>query len=239
MAEEECEPNECCPTAKTVSGNCSNTSVTLPSIPGDTPTIEIPTPASVTTEDVDGTGVFDIYMRAGLNQLMTQYDKDRIKGADFAAAYMATIELMMVEANKFVLGVVQAEIAAALFPIQFMNAQYEAAVQKSIIQKAVHESELVCQQVAELKANGAQDRALKESQTLAQCKTSELYDRQIKGFDEKNQNEIFKTVMDSWAIQGVDIIANQTESTLATLQKEIMDEVVLSAMKGTALDDSL
>ncbi len=168
----------------------------------------MPTVKDITTEAINGTGVFDIYMRAGLNQLMTQYDAGRIKGADFAAAYVAQVELMMTEANKFVLGLAQTQIAIAMFDQQYLGQAYDALAKESAAKKAKHESDLICQQVAELKANGASKRSLENAQRLAACEQIELYKAQAGGFEDKNRNDTFKTVMNAWAVHAVEVDPN-------------------------------
>ncbi len=128
--------------------------------------IDVPDLKDVTEEVVSGGGVFDSYMRAGSNQLTTQYDKGRIKGAEYAQAYIAMMQLMMTEANKFVLGVFQAEIAAKMFEVQYLGAEYDAALKKEQAEKLRNDSQLICQQIAELSANGVEERKLKGAQTL-------------------------------------------------------------------------
>ncbi len=198
-------PTTCPVSPKTVNGDCEEVLTTLPELPDGIDKPKIPSVSDVTTEDIDGTGAFDIYMRAGMNQLMTQYEEGRIKGADFAAAYVAMVELMMTEANKFVLGLVQAEIAAALFPMQYMSVAHEASLKDAQVRKTKHESDLICQQMAELKVNGASKRSLEDAQTKVACQQIILYEAQAKGFADKNRNDTFKTVMNSWAIDAVEV----------------------------------
>lgn len=190
--------------ATEVNASCDDISIDIPEIPSSVDDIAIPSVDEVTTEDVDGTGAFDIYMRAGMNQLMTQYNAGRIKGADFATVYIQLVQLMMTEANKFVLGKVQAEIAAKMFPIQYLTAGYDAATKESTAKKTEQEVILLCQQIAELKANGGVERGLKEKQTQVQIKQAELYNRQIKGFGEKAASDAAKIIMDAWAVSAVE-----------------------------------
>lgn len=213
---------DCDITHQEVLGSCDDVTVTIPELPSDFEDIEIPDASTVTEEVVTGNGIFDIYMRAGMNQLNVQYDQDRIKGANYAQAYIAMVELMMTEANKFALGVVQAEIAAKLFPMQFLGAQYDAAYKEAQSIKMKHESDLVCQQVAELKANGAVERTLKDKQAQTQVKQAELYTRQITSFTEKAANDAGKILLDAWAVQAV-------EEPLASDQ--------ISGLKATGAND--
>lgn len=195
---------DCTLAPEVVNSSCTSGDVTIPELPTNLPDINIPSAQTVTEELVTGDGVFDIYMRAGMNQLMTQYEDGRIKGPDFAVAYTALIQVMMVEANKFTLGLVQAEIAAAMFPLQYLKAGYEAALIESQANKAAEEVKLLCQQIAELKENGAVERLLKEKQAQVQVKQAQLYARQIIGFDEKASTDASKIIMDSWAVSAVE-----------------------------------
>jgi hypothetical protein len=205
----------------------------LPQIDSSVPNIDIPT---VTEERVDGDGIFDIYMRAGMSQLDTQYQAGRIKGSDYAQAYIATIQLMMTEANKFAIESTQAKIAAEMFKVQYTNSLYQALTAEEQVRKLIAErkladvqlqeaiangaidralkdkqilktdaeKDLICQQKAELRANGAAERALKLAQKDVQIKTTDLYKRQIKGFDEKFQTDMIKSILDAWQVQGVE-----------------------------------
>ena len=79
---------------------CATSVVTIPKVD---PADKLTDPASigiVTEEKIDGKGVFDKYMRAGGNQLDVQYKAGRIKGKEYADAFMSMMELMMTQANE-------------------------------------------------------------------------------------------------------------------------------------------
>ncbi len=194
----------CSISSQTVSGSCSSVSTTLPVLPPGVSKPKLPTINDVTTEEIDGTGVFDVYMRAGMNQLNTQYDKGRIKGSDFAQAYIQTIQLMMTEANKFVLGLAQAQVTIAMFEQQYLGAAYDAMVKQHSVSKMKAEGDLLCQQTAELKANGKVERELKMAQKQTQIKQADLYARQIISFKEKTALDAGKIALDAWAVQAVE-----------------------------------
>ena len=125
--------------------------------------IHLPVLDDVTTEDVDGTGAFDVYMRAGKNQLDTQYNLGRIKGADYTQAYISMTQMMIAEANKFVLGKVAADIAARMFDRQWLSLGYDIHNKTVQTEKLEIDKELIKQQIEELKLNGAVDRESKEA----------------------------------------------------------------------------
>ncbi len=187
-----------------VSGSCGVKNLPLPDL--DKLDIDIPEVSidDVTTEELDGTGAFDVYMRAGNNQLREQYDKGRIKGAEYAASYIKMMELMMTQANMFVLKKFETEMAAALLPYQVYTAQYEAALKEQQAKKMMYEVDLICAQIAELKANGASERRVKASQTQTQVEQAKLYKRQVKGFDDKAAMDSGATLLDTWAVQAVE-----------------------------------
>lgn len=189
--------------ATEVEGESCGSELVLPVIPEED-NIDGITPLNVTEENFDGSGIFDVYMRAGMVHLETQYKASRIKGSDYATAYIATIQLMMTEANKFVIAEFEANMKAKMFGYQLATIKYDALIKESQAKESEAKVDLLCQQVAELKANGAQDRALKAAQIQTQAKQAELYDRQIKGYDEKNANDNAKTLFDAWAVQAVE-----------------------------------
>ena len=195
---------DCTLTTAKETSTCSY-AATIPTLPQDAPDIDLPSAKTVTEENVvTGKGVFDVYMRAGSNQLQTQYDAGRIKGADFAQAFVAMQQLMMTEANKFVLGLVQAEVAAAMMPYQYMGAGYDAGLKEQQMKETQAKTDLLCQQIAELSANGAVERRLKKSQVQTQTKQAELYQRQKEGFGEKTAIDAAKIAFDAWAVHAVE-----------------------------------
>ncbi len=98
----------------------------------------------VTEEVIDGSGQFDKYMRAGRNQLNTQYELGRIKGADYTNAYIAMQEGMMAQANQFILGKYQADVALA-------QAEVDAGIKKA---KAIFEINLLKVQAYQTELEG-------------------------------------------------------------------------------------
>ncbi len=219
-----------------VDANC-DIDVDIPDITD--PGLAKPTVGTVTEEKLDGNGVFDIYMRAGTNHLNLQYEEGRIKGSDYAQAYLGMMELMMVEANKMVLGIFKAQQEALLFPALYEKARYDLATARTTAQKMEAEKDLVCQQAAELKVNGESDRELKCAQTRAQEKTVELYDRQIEGFDDKFQTDVYKIMMDAWAAQGAEISSNPADSVLGTLKAVGLETVQTSFPATDSIIDKM
>jgi hypothetical protein len=178
----------------------------------------------VTEEDAKtGKGQFDKYMRAVVSQLGVQYDEGRIKGADLANAFVEVIPPMMESANKFVLGEVAARLAADKAKFDLKIAEYQllkvqAEVSKLCTEenemkltgkvqrgKLRAETELIETQESELKKNGASKRALEGAQKKVADEQVNLYRAQGKGFADKNRNDTFKTVMNAWAVDAVEV----------------------------------
>ena len=188
----------------------------------------------VTEEDaLKGKGQFDKYMRATVNQLTRQYDEGRIKGADIANALVELIPPMMENANKFVLGEVNAKLAAHKARYELKIAEYQllkiqAEVSKlcteenemiltgkvqrgklrAEISKVEQETKLIKTQDSELVKNGASKRALEEQQKKVAAEQINLYRAQGKGFADKNRNDTFKTIMNSWAVYATEVAAD-------------------------------
>ena len=76
----------------------------LPDSKEAVPDAALPKIGIVTEELVTGKGVFDIYMRAASEQLLKEYKAGRIVGKEYSNAFIAAQELMMTQANQFVLG---------------------------------------------------------------------------------------------------------------------------------------
>ena len=207
----------------------------IPALPaGVTPPVT-PTVAAVTTEVINGTGAFDVFMRAGSNQLQSQYEAGRIKGAEYAQAYIAMMQLMMEQANMFVIKKFEAETAGAMFHAQYMTAAFGALTAEYQANKMIADAYLTSIQACELPLNGSQDRILKAEQAKAQAKTVDLYDRQIEGFTEKNTEGILKIVMDSWAAQGVEITSTQADSVLGSLKDTNLDTRITKILNASGL----
>lgn len=174
---------------------------------------EPPTAGNVTTgKDTikDPTGSFDIFMSATMAHLQLQYDEGRIKGADFAAAVVQTITATLQTATKFTTDIYTAQMMGFKldFETNLLNMQVVSEKEKA---------KLTATQNSELVKNGAADRTLKYAQKQAQDQTSQLYERQIKGFDDKNRSDILKQVLDAWAVQGVEIDAASDANSVSDM----------------------
>lgn len=105
--------------------------------------IEPVTVEMLTSGSVDGTGVFDVLMKAVKGHLRMEYDAGRIMGAEYTKAYIGSVQATLQNATQFLLGKDQAfwqaqaaQIAAitgitqlATAKMQFAATRLEAANQ--------------------------------------------------------------------------------------------------------------
>ncbi len=209
---------------------CAKATLTLPVIPTDTTKdIDFPTVGTVTKEVVSGSGVFDIYMRAGMNQLNVQWDKGRIKGSDYAQAYVAMMQLMMTEANKFVLGVLQAEVMAKKAEYEIFALKYSVITAQETANKTKNEAKLICTQEDELVKNGVSKRKLEDAQEAVAREQINLYKAQAKGYSDKNRNDTLKSLLNSWAVQSTEVSPDLTTNNLDAVTGHMLNSSVNNA----------
>lgn len=109
----------------------------------------------LTTGTVDGTGVFDDLMRAMKAHLDQEYNKNRIRGADYAQVYLGATTAVMQQAVAFLMGQQQADKQADLLTAQIaeVNKQVELLTQQ--ITNLQAEKLRIDQQTANLTAEAA------------------------------------------------------------------------------------
>ena len=86
--------------------------------------------SDITSGTVSGNGVFDVLMQSINAQLDGQYNLQRIKGADYASAYVASMEVAMRESIAFLLGKQQADKQADLIQKQIDVANLEMFIKQ-------------------------------------------------------------------------------------------------------------
>lgn len=95
------------------------------------------TNADLTTEAIDGTGTFDIMMRAMKAHLHEEYSKNRITGQEYTKVYIAGVETAMGQGIQFLLQrdlvfwqAQQAQLAALTARLAFETAKMQLATAK-------------------------------------------------------------------------------------------------------------
>jgi hypothetical protein len=90
----------------------------------------------LTSGYIDGSGVFDVLMTAVGSRLEEQYQEDRIKGSDYATAYLGAMQYAMAQAMQFLLGKQQADAQAELLKAQTsLTIKQEAEIDANILLK--------------------------------------------------------------------------------------------------------
>ena len=159
----------------------------------------------------EGTGIFDIIIKAANENIKIQHKTSRITGAEYAEVYLGTMQSAISEAMKFVLQndtlakeleLKEAQIAKINAERDLVNAQIAAFGAQE-----AKELELKQAQINKLTA----DKALTDAQTLAypaqQAKDIEvkqanidLLNRQKEGFDDNKYQKLFEAQMNAWAL---------------------------------------
>ena len=139
-------------------------------------------PDIVTKIFVDRDGVFDDYMNAGYQQTKRHYEEGRLKGADFTQAHLQMTQLMMQQANGYVLQKYQVDAQIAQMEVQLglekEKVRYEISLMIEQIRSAKYNNELLREKVKterlqhqllitqeeEERANGRSQRALAHAQ---------------------------------------------------------------------------
>lgn len=104
--------------------------------------------SELTTEKMDGTGVFDAMMRSFNLHIESQFKANRIVGADYAKVYLGGVDTIMNKALEFVLSKQEIDLKAQLLAQQIILAQAE-------VDKAKAQIDLVKQQTLNAIAEGA------------------------------------------------------------------------------------
>lgn len=101
--------------------------------------------ADLTQTTLDGTGVFDVLMRANKTHLEAEFAKNRIKGAEYATVYLGSLESVMRTSLEFLMQRQRTALEAELMQQQILLAQVE-------VLKANAQVDLVRQQILNAQA---------------------------------------------------------------------------------------
>lgn len=81
--------------------------------------------AELTTTTLNGTGVFDVLMRANKAHLDDEFTKGRIKGPEYATVYLGSLDTVMNAALQFLLQKDKTSLEAQLLEQQVLKSQQE------------------------------------------------------------------------------------------------------------------
>jgi hypothetical protein len=177
------------------------------------------TNADLTTQEVGGTGVFDVLMKAAAAHLEAEFAKSRIKGAEYSEVYLGAMTQVLQTSAQFLLTKQKAGLEAelltkqiALVEQQRLNAVAENAVlvaqecklraeydlTMASILRTNEEIALLTQKTAtergQTQALGVDDNSVLGRQKL-------LYQAQSDGFKRDAEQKATKIMVDSWNVR--------------------------------------
>lgn len=168
--------------------------------------------AELTTNDLDGSGVFDVLMSAMDKHMDREYDKGRITGTQYAEAYVAVANQVLGNATQFVLqkdqskwAAVTAQMQARIAEIQATQALVELEKTKIETTTAVFNMNLTAAQYALTKMQTASEEAKHNALTV---------DVAIKEFQRNHQQpaDLALTQYELTAVKPSTVAINQVQS---------------------------
>ena len=182
--------------------------------------------ADLTQASLEGTGVFDVLMRANKAHLEAEYAKGRIKGPEYATVYLGSLESVMNTALQFLLQKDQAELQAQLIAkqIEKLDKEIDLVVQQT--ENAAIEAEVLHAQKCKLQAEfdvlvqgrlktSAEVALLSQKVQTEKAQTvgagvdadsvigrqKALYQAQATGFERDAEQKVAKLMIDSWNVR--------------------------------------
>ena len=152
----------------------------------------------------EGTGIFDIIIKAANENIKIQNQTSRITGAEYAEVYLGTMQTAISEAIKFVL--------------QNDTLAKELELKQAQIAKINAERDLVNAQLAIFREQQDKDLEVKQANI-------DLLNRQREGFDDNKYQKLFEAQMNAWALM--------FSSGLLTTKPEIISNDSASALYNT------
>ena len=179
----------------------------------------------------NGTGVFDIIMKAANENIKIQNQTSRITGAEYAEVYLGTMQSAISEAMKFLLNKDQ-----IIKDLELKQAQIDATETDTLIKQEQSAKEIEAKQaqidvaLEEKRLKSAQADAYPlqaEKDALVKQANIDLLNRQKEGFDDNKYQKLFEAQMNAWALMfssGLletkpSIISNDSASTLYNVLK--------------------
>ena len=152
----------------------------------------------------EGTGIFDVIIKAANENIKIQHKTSRITGAEYAEVYLGTMQSAISEAMKFVL--------------QNDTLAKEIELKEAQIAKINADKELTNAQALAYQEQQAKDLAVKQANI-------DLLNRQKDGFDDNKHQKLFEAQMNAWALM--------FSSGLLTTQPSIISNDSASSLYNT------
>lgn len=175
--------------------------------------------ADLTSATIDGTGVFDVLMRANKAHLEQEFTKGRIKGPEYATVYLGALDAVLSASIQFLLqrAKAQAEIdqikqQTELLVVQTANAVIEGKVLeatecklkaefdvlKATLLKIDQETQLLMWKTTTEKAQTI-EMGVDANSVVGRQK--DLYKAQTDGFTRDAEQKVAKVMVDSWNVR--------------------------------------
>jgi hypothetical protein len=169
------------------------------------------TVSNLTTAAVDGTGVFDVLMKATKAHLESEFEKNRIKGTEYSEVYLGALTQVMQTALQFVLTNQKVDLEAQLLQKQIDLTQAQinrenaqtSLVNQQKLNAEVENTVLVAQ---ECKLRAEYDltmanitRTNEEVALLTQKTATERAQTTALGVDA--EQKVAKVLVDSWNVR--------------------------------------
>ena len=152
----------------------------------------------------EGTGIFDIIIKAANENIKIQHKTSRITGAEYAEVYLGTMQTAISEAMKLLL--------------QNDTLAKEIELKEAQIAKINADKELINAQLLAYSAQQAKDLEIKQANI-------DLLNRQKEGFDDNKHQKLFEAQMNAWALM--------FSSGLLTTQPSIISNDSASSLYNT------
>ncbi len=192
--------------------------------------------AELSEATLEGTGSFDVLMRAVKAHLDAEFAKGRIKGPEYATVYLGSMELAMKQGVDFLLQKRKNDAEYRLLEQQILNAVQEHAVLVAQECKLQAEFDLTQAQTARTNQELAlltQKTATEAAQILALGvdvdsvigRQKALYAAQTAGFARDAEQKATKLLVDSWSVR-----RTTDEATVADATNKLADVYVGNAV---------
>jgi hypothetical protein len=191
-------------------------------------TIIEPTVADLTGAALDGSGVFDVLMRANKVHLESEFTKNRLKGSEYATVYLGSLQSVMTTALTFLLQKQKNALEAQLIEQQILLAKVEVTKAEASLLQIEAQTALVDQQrlnaIAELAIIQANALKVPAEIALINAQTGKIVDERA-------------MLVAQIAKVNRDTINGAIEATVITAQKLKVDaEIILLGKSGTKSD---
>lgn len=214
----------------------------------------------LTTGTVDGTGIFDALMQVTKAHIQEEYDKNRIKGPEYATVYLGAMQAVMDRALQFLLQQQRVDLEAQLLAEQI---ETEGLQQLKLIQEttnlATENTVLVAQEcklraeydlIMEQKLKTTQETAL-----LAQKKVTEqaqtngsgvdadsvigkqklLYAAQTAGYQRNAEQKAADLLISAWNVRRTTDTNNTAANTTNQLDDGSIGQVIGALKAGVGV----